>query len=159
MFGNKLAAAEAKLATHAVLLAGIASALGLKPEELTFEAFTAAQLGASQASAEAATSIQLLNTEVTGLKASSTAVAAGLKAAGLELPAELTPESVKAALEAHTVKAAATQVAQSGHEPLALAPESVGVKTKAELRAEFEALTDPQVRAAFYAQNKAKLLN
>lgn len=99
------------------------------------------------------------------LQAESAAMAEGLKLAGVSLPASPKASDVQsaitAAIEQAAVKKAAAQVAASGHEPLPVAgsDEPTGRATKAELFAEFNSITDPLKRAAYYKRNADAMLN
>lgn len=130
-------------------------------------------LGAQEDAAVTA-SIEQLNTDLAATKtahaaaqATATLFAGALSAAGVDLPADLsalTAETLRTALDAaisgKATAQAAAQVALSGHAPLNIPSGSEPVaKTSKELFAEFNAITDHQQRAEFWARHSARMLN
>lgn len=140
LFGNKLAAAETKIAQLTAQIATLEAA--------------ATELAALKGS------IQLKDTELATAQATAAAWSGGLAAMNIKLGdgAAITADAVKAAIDAHVSRQAAQIVASTGHEPLEVATGSDAPKTAKELREEFEKIGDPNARAAFYTKHRAKLL-
>lgn len=162
-FAKKTSELESSIARMAAVMA----AIGLTAEATAEQAAARVQAlrdeGSATATEAARERVEALEKDAAAHAGQVTALRTGLAEAGIKLAdGPVDAATVKGAVENRIAAAAAKTVASAGHEALNLPAASAEGEPKLTTKdalAAFQALTDPQERAAFYAKHRDVLLN